>query len=140
MSDYFEYLVPNTTEPIPSNVLGRAGQPHSIFPELVVPASIVDMTPEFAQCRGAYWRVDAEKIPWTRDGYLQVQASITSRMALIHAQEKESRALLVAAQQNLISTLQLQCANAEDLELVHQENRLLKRIFEQLLSAPSSSS
>ena len=76
VSEYFEYLIPTTHEPIPPNVLGRAGHPHSIFPELVVPASIVDLTPEFAHRRGSYWRVDAEKIPWTRDGYLQVQASI----------------------------------------------------------------
>ena len=133
VADYFEYLIPHTTEPIPSHVLGRAGQPHSIFPELVVPASIVDLTPEFAQRRGAYWRVDAERIPWTRDGYLQVQESVNARMALIRAQEKESRALLVAAQQNLTSAVQLQCAYAEDLELVRLENRLLKRIFDQLV-------
>ena len=133
VSEYFEYLIPTTHEPIPPNVLGRAGHPHSIFPELVVPATIVDLTPEFAHRRGSYWRVDAEKIPWTRDGYLQVQASISARLALVRAQEKESRALLTAAQQNLVSALQLQCANAEDLELVRLENRLLKRIFEQLV-------
>ena len=77
--------------------------------------------------------MDAKKIPWTRDGYLQVQASIHARLALVRAQEKESRALLAAAQQNLVSALQLQCANAEDLELVCLENCLLKRIFEQLV-------
>ena len=85
-----------------------------------MPASIVDLTSEFAQRRGAYWRVDAEKIPWTRDGYLQIQESMSSRMALI-------RALLTAAQQNLVSALQIQCANAEDLELLRLENRLLCR-------------
>ena len=103
-------------------------------PELVVPASIVDLTPEFAHRRGSYWRVDAETIPWTRDGYLQVQVSINARMALIRAQEKKSRALLAAAQQNLISALQLQCANAEDLELVRLENCLLKRMFDHFSS------
>ena len=133
VAGYFEYLILNTTEPIPPPVLGRAGHPHSIFPELVVPASIVDLTPEFAHRRGSYWRVDAEMIPWTRDGYLQVQASINAWMALICVQEKESRALLVATQQNLISALQLQCANAEDLELIRLENRLLKRMFDQLV-------
>ena len=46
--DYFKYLIPTTTKPIPPQVLGHAGQPHSIFPELVVPASIIDLTPEFA--------------------------------------------------------------------------------------------
>ena len=77
--------------------------------------------------------MDAEKISWTRDGYLLIWESTSSRMALIRAQEKESRTLLTAAQQNFVSTLRIQCANAEDLELLCLENRLLYRILDCLL-------
>ena len=98
-------MIPTTTKPVLTAVLGRASQPHSIFPELIVPAGIVDLTPEFAQRQGAYWQVGMEKVPLTCDSYLQVQASMTLRMALIHAQEKESHTPLAAAQQNLTSAL-----------------------------------
>ena len=58
---------------------------------------------------------------------------MSSRMALIRTQEKESRAILTAAQKNLVSALQIQCANTEDLELLHLENCLLCRILDHLL-------
>ena len=99
----------------------------------------MDRTPKFIQHRTAYWHLSADKIPMTADGFRQVRASMTARMDLIRAQEKESRALLAAAQYNVSNALQLQCSAAEELELLRRESDLMQRIIDQLLpDSPTS--
>ena len=65
----------------------------------------------------------------TCDGLHQVRSSMAAKMAIVYGHEEESRTLLAAAQANLNSALQLQCAAAEDLELLHQKNLLLQHII-----------
>ena len=96
--------MPSTTEPLSCNVIGRPYHPHAVFLELVIPSTIIDRTPEF-ECNGPYWNLNAEAIPMTVDGFWQVCVSMSARMDLICAQEKESRALLAAAQFNVANAL-----------------------------------
>ena len=75
----------------------------------------------------------------TAEGFRQVHASMSSRLDLICAQEKESLALLAATQYNVSNALQLQCSTAEELKLLRRENDLLQRIINQLLpDSPAS--
>ena len=102
---HFEIPAPHTTEPSSREILGRPLHAREVFPELIVPSSIVDRTPQFVQHRGAYWQLEANKIPQSADGFRQVRASMSARLDLIRAQEKESRALLAAAQYNVSNAL-----------------------------------
>ena len=75
----------------------------------------------------------------TPQGFHQVRASMSARMAIIQGHEEECRALLAAAQANVNSALQLQCTAAEDLELLRQENLFLQHIIDKLLPDTSDS-
>ena len=136
---YFDILHHMSRETVIPPILGRPPNSEFIYPELVVPRTIIDHTPRFASRCAAFWQIDADQVPMTAQGLRQVQSSMIARMAIIRGHEEESCALLAVAQVNLNSTLQLQCVAAEDLELLCQENLFLQHIIAKLLPDSSDS-
>ena len=72
-----------TMDTLTQSVLGRAPHKELIYPELVGPRKIINHTPWYSSRRAAFWQLDADKVPMTRDGLCQVRASMAARMAII---------------------------------------------------------